>query len=60
LLDWTWACKRLEESHNYEIVTAHPDGRPHAMGMHGIWFDDAYYFGTDETIRKAKNLETNL
>lgn len=29
------------------------------MGMHGIWFDDAYYFGTDETTRKAKNLETN-
>jgi len=41
------------------IVTVRPDGRPHAMGMHGIWFNDAYYFGTDETTRKARNLEGN-
>jgi hypothetical protein len=59
LLDWTWARKRLERSHNYVIVTVRPDGRPHAMGMHGIWFDDAYYFGTDETTRKARNLAGN-
>ena len=59
LLDWTWARKRLEKSHNYVIVTVRPDGRPHAMGMNGIWFEDAYYFGTDETTRKARNLAAN-
>jgi len=29
------------------------------MGMHGLWFEDAFYFGTGETTRKARNLETN-
>jgi hypothetical protein len=59
MLDWSWARERLTNSHNYVIVTVRPDGRPHAMGMHGLWFDDGYYFGTDVTSRKAKNLAQN-
>jgi hypothetical protein len=27
--------------------------------MHGLWFEDAYYFGTDPATRKAKNLAAN-
>ena len=59
ILDWSWARQRLSESHNYVIVTVRPDGRPHAMGMHGLWFEDTYYFGTDPATRKAKNLALN-
>jgi hypothetical protein len=59
LLDWSWARERLGESHNYVIVTVRPDGRPHAMGMHGLWFEDAFYFGTGENTRKTKNLLGN-
>jgi len=59
LLDWSWARERLTNSHNYVIITVRPDGRPHAMGMHGLWFEDAFYFGTGKTTRKAKNLATN-
>lgn len=59
LLDWSWARERLTRSHNYVIVTVHPDGRPHAMGMHGLWFEDSFYFGTGATTRKAKNLAAN-
>ena len=59
LLDWSWARERLTNSQNYVIVTVRPDGRPHAMGMHGLWFNDAYYFGTDVTSRKAENLAEN-
>jgi hypothetical protein len=59
MLDWSWARQRLSGSHNYVIVTVRPDGRPHAMGMHGLWFEDAYYFGTDPATRKAKNLAVN-
>jgi hypothetical protein len=59
LLDWSWARERLTGSQNYVIVTVRPDGRPHAMGMHGLWWDDAYYFGTSPATRKAKNLEAN-
>jgi hypothetical protein len=59
LLDWSWAQKRMTQSHNYVIVTVRPDGRPHAMGMHGLWFEDAYYFGTGDNTRKARNLAAN-
>lgn len=59
ILDWTWARQRLTKSYNYVIVTVRPDGRPHAMGMHGLWCDDAYYFGTDPATRKARNLAEN-
>src|SRR6516225_1717296 len=59
LLDWSWALERLTKSQNYVIVTVRPDGRPHAMGMHGLWHDDAYYFGTSSGTRKAKNLALN-
>jgi hypothetical protein len=59
LLDWSWARERLEKSYNYVIVTVRPDGRPHAMGMHGLWIADSFYFGTGATTRKARNLESN-
>ena len=59
LLDWNGARERLTNSHNYVIVTVRPDGRLHAMGMHGLWHDDAYYFGTSSATRKAKNLALN-
>lgn len=59
LLDWEWARKRLTSSHNYVIMTVRPDGRPHAMGMHGLWINDAFYFGTAVETRKAKNLAVN-
>src|SRR5271166_377936 len=59
LLDWSWARERLTGSYNYVIVTVRPDGRSHAMGMHGLWHEDAYYFGTASATRKAKNLAAN-
>lgn len=59
MLDWSWARERLTGSYNYVIVTVRPDGRPHAMGMHGLWSGDAYYFGTHPATRKAKNLAAN-
>ena len=59
MLDWSWARQRLIGSYNYVIVTVRPDGRPHAMGMHGLWWKDAYFFGTDPATRKARNLAAN-
>ena len=59
MLNWSWARERLNRSHNYVIVTVRPDGRPHAMGMHGMWHQDAYYFGTEAATRKARNLAAN-
>lgn len=59
LKDWSWALERLEQSHNYWIATASPDGRPHLMVVWGIWWRDAFWFSTGRSTRKAKNLAAN-
>lgn len=59
LLDWDWARNRMTSAENYVVVTVFPDGRPHAMGMHGMWFEDAFYFGTGRKTRKAMELAQN-
>jgi pyridoxamine 5'-phosphate oxidase-like protein len=56
---WGWARERLTDSHNYLITTVRPDGRPHTMVVWGIWLENAYYFSTGWTTRKAKNLAAN-
>jgi nitroimidazol reductase NimA-like FMN-containing flavoprotein (pyridoxamine 5'-phosphate oxidase superfamily) len=57
MLDWAWADERLARSRNYWIVTADEDGRPRAVPVWGIWFDDAVVFGTNPRSRKGSNLE---
>jgi hypothetical protein len=32
------------------------DGRPHAMPVWGVWFSEAFHFGTDPSSVKARNL----
>ena len=58
-VSWAWAKKRLTDSHNYLITTVRPDCRPHTMIVWGIWLDNAYYFSTGRTSRKAQNLAAN-
>jgi len=59
MLPWTWAERRLLRSHNYWLMTVRPDGRPHAMPVWGVWVDQAFYFSTGRTSRKARNLRRN-
>jgi PPOX class probable F420-dependent enzyme len=59
LLGWDWATERLASARNYWISTTRPDGRPHAMPVWGLWHDDAFYFSTAPTSRKARNLDAN-
>ncbi len=58
-LPWEWANERLVKSHNYLITTVRPDASPHSMIVWGIWLENAYYFSTGATTRKAKNLAAN-
>lgn len=55
-LTWSWARERLEASRNYWVATMAPDGRPHVMPVWGLWLDDAFWFSTGPTSRKAKNI----
>jgi len=59
LLPWSWAQERLENSRNYWVATSHLDGRPHLMPVWAVWLDDALYFSTARTSRKARNLFAN-
>jgi Pyridoxamine 5'-phosphate oxidase len=56
LLPWSWAAERLTASRNYWVVTAWPDGRPHAMPVWGMWHDGAFFFSSSKPSRKSKNL----
>ena len=58
-LDWSWAAERLAAAKNYWIVTVRPDGRPHAMPVWGVSFNDTVYFSTAPDSRKGLNLAAN-
>ncbi len=59
ILPWAWAEERLTASRNYWVVTARPDGRPHAMPVWGVWFDGAFHFGTGANSRKGRNISAD-
>jgi pyridoxine/pyridoxamine 5'-phosphate oxidase len=47
---------QIVAAHNYWIVTARPDGRPHAMPVWGVWLRESLLFSTSRDSRKARNL----
>jgi nitroimidazol reductase NimA-like FMN-containing flavoprotein (pyridoxamine 5'-phosphate oxidase superfamily) len=57
--DWAEARERLERAEIYWVTTVRPDGRPHVTPLVAAWLDDALYFSTGESERKAKNLASN-
>jgi hypothetical protein len=59
LLPWKWAAQRLKKSRQYWIATTRPDGAPHMMVIWGVWLEDAFWFSTGATSRKARNLADN-
>ncbi|HTC55141.1 MAG TPA: pyridoxamine 5'-phosphate oxidase family protein [Candidatus Sulfotelmatobacter sp.] len=64
LLPWTWAEKRLKNSHNYWITTVRPGtstgkASPHTMVVWGLWQDGRFLFSTGSRSRKARNLAQN-
>ncbi len=59
LLPWSFADQRLRRAHNYWVCSTRPDGRPHAAPIWGLWQEGAFYFSTDPSSRKAKNLAEN-
>jgi hypothetical protein len=49
----------MSQSRNYWVGTVHPDGRPHAVPVWGVWVDDTLYFGGGPTTRWSRNLVAN-
>lgn len=56
---WATVRARLEQARNYWVVTAGPDGRPHARPYWGHWLDGAMYFQLQAATRTRRNLAAN-
>ncbi|MFF7635475.1 pyridoxamine 5'-phosphate oxidase family protein [Kitasatospora sp. NPDC008050] len=56
LLPWSWAERRLTDSHDYWVCTVRPDGRPHSMPVWGVWLRGALWFSSSRRSRKYRNL----
>lgn len=59
LLPWSFVAERMERARNYWVATSRPDGAPHVAPVWGLWMDGAFYFSTDRTSRKARDLAAN-
>jgi hypothetical protein len=59
LMPWSRVEEQLVAARNYWVATTYPDGRPHVMPVWGVWFEGAFYFGTDPHSRKGRNLAAN-
>ena len=56
---WAEAREVLAAAKVYWLSTVRPDGRPHVTPTAAVWLDDALYFSTGQTERKARNLAQN-
>ena len=59
LLSWDCVTSQMAVSRNYWVATTRPDGRPHVMPVWGLWLNEAFYFSTDRSSIKGRNLAAN-
>ena len=58
--EWEEARRHLEDAEVFWITTVRPDSRPHVTPLIAVLSEDALYFCTGPTERKARNLEHNI
>ena len=56
---WEEARALLAGAEVFWVSTVRPDGRPHVTPLISVWFDNALYFCTGPSERKARNLAHN-
>ncbi|HEX5824146.1 MAG TPA: pyridoxamine 5'-phosphate oxidase family protein [Candidatus Limnocylindrales bacterium] len=56
---WAAARQVLQDAEIFWLSTVRPDGRPHVTSLIAVWVDDAPWFTTGPTERKARNLAAN-
>jgi nitroimidazol reductase NimA-like FMN-containing flavoprotein (pyridoxamine 5'-phosphate oxidase superfamily) len=57
--EWAEARGLVKDAEIFWVSTVRPDGRPHVTPLIAVWVDDALYFCTGATERKARNLAHN-
>lgn len=60
-IPWSRALEGLEahDARSCWLATTRPDGRPHLMGIGGLWVDGKMYFVSGARTRKSRNLAKN-
>lgn len=56
---WAEARRQLETAEVFFLSTVRPDGRPHVTPLISVWLEEAPWFVTGPTERKAMNLDSN-
>ena len=58
-ISWTHCNKKLTEEKVFWVSTASATGKPHAAPVWGIWKNGVFYFETDPSSPKGRNLTRN-
>jgi hypothetical protein len=53
---WSEVARRLARAHSYWLGTTNPDGSPHATPVWGVVVGDGFYFYSERSTVKARNL----
>ena len=59
MLAWDHVLEQLHAAHNYWLVTANAEGKPHVVPVWGVWVEGTLHFGMGRDTRKARNLAAN-
>jgi hypothetical protein len=59
VLPWSYVGERMTAARNYWVATVHPEGRPQARPVWGVWVDETLYFGGGPDTRWSRNLAAN-
>ena len=59
LLSWQEVEQRLVTAKNYWLGSVHPDQRPHAVPVWGVWLQGRFYFDGSPQTRHARNIFNN-
>ena len=59
MLPWSFVEERMIAARDYWVATVLPTGGPHLTPVWGLWVEGAFYFGSGQRTRKARNLVEN-
>ena len=59
MLPWSFMEERMIAARDYWVATVLPTGGPHLTPVWGLWVEGAFYFGSGQRTRKARNLAEN-
>ncbi len=58
-LPWSHVEERLSGAKNYWVGTVHPEGRPQATPVWGVWLNGTLYIEGSRETRRARNMLHN-